>query len=194
MLQTDVWVTLGILTCATVPFYVLGAGVLRALDLQPRGLQTIAMLSEMYTRTLGPWAMWLFGIGAVAILFSTTLSGVAAGGRFLPDYIMELGYLERHNLVARKKIIRGYCALVPILALIFYLYLRNPVLLVTIGAMGLALLLPIQSAAVLWLHKHRLDHRVCPGRFVHMSIWAIFLFELAMAALVIWFVVLRPIF
>lgn len=190
ILQTDVWVTLLILTCATIPFYLLGAGVLHALGEMPDGLETISVLAEMFTQTLGPWALWLFGIGAFAILFSTMLAAVGGGGRYIPDYLMELGFLDRSNLRARKAIIRGYAVVVPILAFTFYLTFQNPVLLVTIGSMTLVMLLPVQSGAVLWLQSHRMDPRVRPSPFVRAAIWGIFAFELVMAGFVIWFVVL----
>ena len=74
VLQTDVWLTLVILTCATLPFYVLGAGVLHAIGSQPSGLDTLSALSNMFTVTLGPWSVWLFGIGALFILFSNSSS------------------------------------------------------------------------------------------------------------------------
>ena len=189
MLQTDVWATLLILTCATVPFYILGAGVLNALGEQPDGLETISVLAGMFTETLGPWAKWLFGIGAFCILFSTTLAAVSGGGRYIPDYLMELGYLDRDNLRARRLIIRGYAVVIPIFAFVLYLTVQNPVLLVTIGAMTLALMLPIQSGAVLWFQARRMDPRIRPGRFIRLAVWAIFLFELGMSGLVVRYVV-----
>lgn len=189
VLQTDVWVTLLILTCATVPFYLLGAGVLHALGEQPSGLETISVLSNMFTETLGPWAVWLFGIGAFCILFSTMLAAVSGGGRYIPDYLIELGYLERDDLRARQRIIRGYALVIPIFAFLLYLTVQNPVLLVTIGAMTLALMLPVQSGAVLWFQARRMDPRIRPGRFIRAAVWAIFLFELGMSGLVIRYVV-----
>ncbi len=190
VLQTDVWVTLVILTCATLPFYVLGAGVLRARGKTPDGLETLSILSEMFTETLGPWSLWLFGIGAFSILFSTMLSSIGGAARFIPDYVMELGYLNRQNLIARKSWIRGYCAFIPILSFVIYLTVQDPRLLVTIGALTLAMLLPIQSGATLWFQKNRMDPRIRPGRWIRLAIWAIFLFELAM----VWFVVRYAIF
>ena len=66
----------------------------------------------------------------------------------------------------------------------------NPRLLVTIGALTLAMLLPIQSGAVLWFQKNRMDPRIRPGRWIRAAIWGIFLFELAMT----WFVVRYAVF
>ena len=190
VLQADVVVTLLILTCATVPFYVLGAGVLKELDQQPNGLETISVLSGMFTETLGGWAVWLFGIGAFCILFSTTLSAISGGARYIPDYVMELGYLDRNNIKARRAIIRGYCVIIPIVAFVFYLSIQNPVLLVTIGAMTLALLLPVQSFAVLWFQKNRMDPRVRPKPWVRYAVMGIFAVELVLAGFVIYYVVL----
>ena len=192
VLQTDVWVTLALLTCATLPFYILGAGVLRARGKVPDGLETISLLSEMFTETLGPWSLWLFGIGAFSILFSTMLAAVGGAARFIPDYIMELGYLNRQNLVARRNWIRGYCTLIPVVAFVIYMTIPNPRLLVTIGALTLAMLLPIQSGAVLWFQKNRMDPRIRPGRWIRLAIWGIFLFELAMTWFVVRYGVLGP--
>ena len=192
VMQTDVWVTLVLLTCATVPFYMLGAGVLKKLGKEPDGLETISMLSEMFTQTLGPWALWLFGVGAFCILFSTMFSFIGGEARYIPDYIMELGYLKRQNVDARRVWIRGYCAVVPIFCFVVYMWIQNPRLLITISSLVAGMLLPIQSGAVLWLQKNRMDPRVRPGRGIRAGIWAIFLVELALVGLVIRYVVLEP--
>ncbi len=192
VMQTDVWVTLALLTCATVPFYMLGAGVLKKLGKEPDGLETLSMLSEMFTQTLGPWSLWLFGIGAFCILFSTMISAVAGGARYIPDYIMELGYLKRRNLAARRFWIRAYCTVGPIFCLTVYMWIQNPRLLITISALVAGLLLPIQSGAVLWLQKKRMDPRIRPGRGIRAGIWAIFLVELALVGFVIRYVALEP--
>lgn len=192
VMQTDVWVTLVLLTCATVPFYLLGAGVLKKLGREPDGLETISMLSEMFTQTLGPWSLWLFGVGAFCILFSTMISFIAGEARYIPDYIMELGYMERQNLAARRFWIRGYCTVIPIFCFAVYIWIQNPRLLITIGALVAGMLLPIQSGAVLWLQKKRMDPRIRPGRGIRAGIWTIFLVELALAGLVIRYVALEP--
>ena len=192
VMQTDVWVTLALLTCATVPFYMLGAGVLKKLGKEPDGLETLSMLSEMFTQTLGPWSLWLFGIGAFCILFSTMISAVAGGARYIPDYIMELGYLKRRNLAARRFWIRAYCTVGPIFCFTVYMWIQNPRLLITVSALVAGLLLPIQSGAVLWLHKKRMDPRILPGRGIRAGIWAIFLVELALVGFVIRYVALEP--
>ena len=190
VLHADVWVALIILTCATLPFYVLGAGVLHAIGEQPSGLETITALSNMFTQTLGPWAVWLFGFGAFFILFSTALSAIAAGGRFVPDYLIEMGFFARRDLERRHAFTRGYTIVVPLLALLLYLTVQNPVLLVTIGGLTAAMLLPVQTGATLWLQARHMDPRVRPGRGTRGAMWAIFVFQVLMALLVVRYVVL----
>jgi len=150
------------------------------------------MLSEMFTQTLGPWSLWLFGVGAFCILFSTMLSSIAGGARYIPDYIMELGYLKRQNLAVRRSWIRGYCTVIPVFAFTVYLWIQNPRLLITISSLVIGMLLPMQSGAVLWLQKKRMDPRIRPGRGIRFGVWAIFLVELVLAGFVIRFVVLGP--
>lgn len=190
VLHMDVWLTLIILTCATLPFYLLGAGVLNALGETPSGLETISILSDMFTRTLGDWAFWVFGVGAFFILFSTTLSAIGAGGRFIPDYLIELGFFRRENLKARQAWIRGYTSVMPIIGFVIYVSYQNPVALVTIGGLIAAMMLPIQSGGTLWLQRKHMDERVAPHPLIRGLIWMIFLFQLIMASLVIRFVVL----
>ena len=117
------------------------------------------------------------------------MSGIAAGGRFVPDYLIELGLLDRHR-VNRRNWIRGYVLIVPVTSFILYLTFESPVLLVTIGAVTAALFLPLQSGATLWLQSRFLDPRVRPGALAKGTLWTVFVFQLAMAAAVIWFVIL----
>ena len=189
VLQTDVAATLVILTCATVPFYLLGAGILHPTGARPQGLDTIRSLSGMFTQTFGGWAVWLFGIGAFFILFSTMVSAIGAGGRVIPDYAIELG-LVRRGEVRRERWIRVYVLVVPILAFLFYVAIPQPVLLVTIGAVTQALLLPMQSGATLWLQHRHLDPRVRPSGATRAVLVVTFLFQLTMAALLVRYTIL----
>ncbi len=127
VIQTDVWVTLLILTCATLlAFFFLGAGMLHPLGLRPSGTETISVLSSMYTRVLGPWSFWLFSFGAFCILFSTVLSGIGAGSRAFPDLLVTLGFIDRQNLALRRKWIAGYVIVMPLLSAGIYVSIQRP--------------------------------------------------------------------
>ncbi|MBI2994494.1 MAG: Nramp family divalent metal transporter [Gammaproteobacteria bacterium] len=190
VLQLDVWVTLAILTCATLPFYLLGAGVLHAAGLRPQGLETVSALSAMFTRTLGGWSLWLFGGAAFCILFSSVVAGFGGISRMVPDYLVEFGFIDRQRLATRIYWTRGCGAVLPVASLVFYLAIPNPVVLLMVGALMGALLLPVQSGATLWLQRYRMDPHLRPFAPAHALLQLTFLFQAVMATLVIAYVVL----
>tara|TARA_E500000178_G_scaffold351002_1_gene411118 strand:+ start:449 stop:1927 length:1479 start_codon:yes stop_codon:yes gene_type:complete len=186
VVQTDVLVAVCVISCATLPFYMLGAGVLNEMGLRPEGSNaTISALSNIFTETLGHWAVWLFSFGAFFILFSTVLSGMGAGGRSFPDYFVELGLISRGNLKLRLNIIRGYLLVLPLLAFLIYLFVPNFVLLIMIGGLTSALFLPLQTGATLWLQSRFMDARVQPSKLMRTLLWLLFVFELGVAVCVI---------
>jgi manganese transport protein len=190
VLQADVWVTLLFLTVATVPFFLLGAGVLHAGGREPQGLGMVAVLSEMFTGTLGAWSLWLFGGAAFCILFSSAVAGYGGTARFLPDFLIEFGFLDRSRLAVRRAWIRGYGTVMPAAGFLFYVLFENPVMLLTVGALMGALLLPVQSGATLWLQHRHMERVFRPSGFAHVCLYLIFAFQLLMAALVVHYAIL----
>jgi len=189
VLRTDVWITLVLLTFATIPFYLLGAGVLNATGQLPSGNDTIVALSNMFTQTLGEWSLWVFAVGAFCILFSSSVAGVAAGGRYIPDYLMELGFIKREQVNIRYAIIRWYGLLVPFIGLLLYAGFQRPVLMVTIAGSFAAIMLPVQCGLTLYLQHKRLPQQVRPGKLAAGLLRVTFLFQLSMAIAVLYFVV-----
>lgn len=190
VLRTDVWITLGLLTLATIPFYFLGAGVLHATGQTPSGNNTLLALSHMFTETLGEWSLWVFAVGAFCILFSSTVAACAGGGRYIPDYLMELGFLSRDRVDVRYKIIRWYGLGIPFVGLLLYAGFQQPVLMVTIAASFAAIMLPVQSGLTLYFQAARLPRTVRPGKLASAFLKATFVFHTGMALAVIYFVVL----
>ncbi len=190
VLRTDVWVTLCILTLATIPFYLLGAGVLHATGQQPSGNDTIVALSNMFTKTLGEWSIWVFAVGAFCILFSSSVAGVAGGARYIPDYLMELGFLKRERVDVRLKIIRWYGVIIPFVGLLLYAGFQRPVLMVTIAGSFAAVMLPVQSGLTLYFQRTRLPAEVQPKPLTRRFLQLTFIFQTSMALAVVYFVVL----
>ena len=190
VLRTDIWITLVILTCATIPFYFLGAGVLHALGEPPQGAETITALSNMFTQTLGPWSLWLFAVGAFCILYSSSVAGIAAGARFLPDYLIELGFMSRGRIDLRHTIIRWYGLVVPFIAFGLYAGFQRPVLMVTIAASYAAMMLPIQSGITIYLQHKRLPEAMQPKWPARYLLRLTFLIQLVLAFAVVYFTVL----
>lgn len=190
VLRTDVWITLVLLTCATIPFYFLGAGVLNALGMRPEGNDTITALSHMFTETLGSWSLWLFAVGAFSILYSSSIAGVAAGARYIPDYLIELGLMPRERLDLRRKIIRGYGMVVPFIGLGLYAGFQRPVLMVTIAASYAAMMLPMQSGITIYLQSKRLPEDIQPGKPAKYLLRITFVLQVVLALAVVYFTVL----
>ena len=185
VVQIDVWVTLVILTAATLSFFFLGAGVLHTLDVKPSGTETINVLSNMYTQTLGPWSFWLFSFGAFCILFSTVLSGIGGGSRYFPDLLVTFGFIDRQNLALRRKWIRGYVLAVPVISTLIYLSFQEPIALVIFGATFGAFMLPVQTFVTLYLQSNRLDPRVRAGKWVTWAVIAIFLVQACLSVFIV---------
>ena len=190
VLRTDVWITVCLLTLATIPFYLLGAGVLHPTGQRPSGDETILALSNMFTQTLGGWSFMAFAVGAFCILYSSSIAGIAAGGRYIPDYLMELGFLKRDRLEIRYAIIRWYGLVVPFVTLLLYAGFQRPVLMVTIAGSFAAVMLPVQSGLTLYLQATRLPREVRPGWLAQLLLQATFVFQAALACAVLYFVVL----
>ena len=150
----------------------------------------IQALSNMYTSTLGSWSLWVFGIGAFSILYSSTLAAIAARARFIPDYLIELGFTTRDRIDLRRAIIRWYCLLVPFIGFGLYAGFQRPVLMVTIAASYAAIMLPVQSAVTIYLQAKRLPVQVQPKWPARYFLRLTFLVQLFLAFAVIYFVVL----
>src|ERR1041385_6909793 len=68
VMRIDAWISFFIYTTATVAFYLLGAAILHAKQLKVESNQMIETLSQMYRASFGGWSLWLFLLGAVAVL------------------------------------------------------------------------------------------------------------------------------
>ena len=185
VVQVDVWVTLVILTFATLAFYFLGAGVLHRMGLEPEGQETVRVLADMYTETLGEWSFYLFVFGAFFILFSTVLSGIGAGSRSFPDLMVTFGVIPRENLALRRKWITGYIIAMPLISSAIYFSYQSPIPLVIFGATFGAFMLPVQALTTLYMQRKRMDPRVLPKEWVR---WCMFGVLLAMAVLCVLYV------
>ncbi|MCZ6888805.1 MAG: hypothetical protein O7H39_09960, partial [Gammaproteobacteria bacterium] len=119
------------------------------------------------------------------ILFSTVLSGLGAGSRAFPDYLVTLGFIDRQDLARRKKWIRGYIVAMPIISTLIYVSFQNPIALVVFGATFGAFMLPLQSFVTLYLQKRHMDPRIRPNRWISVGVALIFLVQLSLSALVV---------
>ena len=185
VMQTDVWVTVLFVTIGTVPFFLLGAGVLNELGLYPPpDGDIIKTLLSMFTGILGNWAKWLFILLAFFVLFSTFISGTAAFTRTISDYLISMGLvLEKPN--TRQQLIKLIAFLVPLFSGIAYFLLPNPLTLIMIAGVWAALGLPIVNIGALYL-VNKLEKELQPKNSTKTILWLTLLLQVAMAVLIVY--------
>ncbi|MBL8227402.1 MAG: Nramp family divalent metal transporter [Bryobacterales bacterium] len=166
VMNLDILASMVIYTIATIAFYVLGAGILHSQGLVPAAKDMIPVLSRMYTQTLGGWSLWLFYLGAVATLYGTIFAATAANSRVYADMARMLGYFRADDYASRVRW-RNYFvwALIAIPVALFY-WAQSPVLMVKLGGVAQASMLPVIAVGALYLRFKRLPREVVPGKAV----------------------------
>jgi Mn2+/Fe2+ NRAMP family transporter len=181
VMHVDAWVSMVVYTLATLAFYFLGASVLFGRD--EKGLPTkvgpmLTELSQMYAPVLGATAALVFiVIGVFAVLYSTLYASTAANSRALTDFLSVNRWVTFRQPGDRMLWVRLFCVVFPLVDLVLFLFVKNPVLMVTIGGFVQAMMLPMIGGAALFLRYRRTDPRLRPG-----VVWDVFLW-LSVAAL-----------
>jgi Mn2+/Fe2+ NRAMP family transporter len=170
VMHADIGASMVIYTLATVAFYLLGAGILHGMGKVPAAADMIPTLSHLYTRTLGPWALWLFYAGAVVTLYGTIFAANAAHSRTFADMARLLGAFPRDDHARRTTFRKRFLVLVTLAPALLYLLFASPVKMVVAGGIAQAVLLPVLGAAALYL-RYRLPPDVAPGPFVTAGLW-----------------------
>ena len=125
----------------------------------------------MYAPVLGPFgSKWFIVVGVMAVLYSTLYAATAANARALTDFLRVNHVVRVAGPEDRARWVRWFCILFPLIDLVLFLFLKNPVLMVTIGGFVQALMLPMIGGAALFLRYQRTDRRLTPG-----IVWDIFL-------------------
>jgi Mn2+/Fe2+ NRAMP family transporter len=171
VLNADTWVSCAIYTSATLAFYLLGAAVLHAKGLDVTNVDMIATLSNMYVETFGSWSLWLFLIGAFAVLYSTIFVATASNARLLADALVVFRVKTYASENDRLRMIRWLCALVPAAWTILFLIWGSPVTLVFVGAVAQGLMIPFLALAALWLNYRQTDPALRTSSFWRGCLW-----------------------
>jgi hypothetical protein len=179
VMHVDIVCSLVVYTLATVAFYLLGAGVLHGMGVVPSARDMIPVLSNIYTRTLGPWALWLFYAGALVTLYGTIVANAAGQSRQLADMMRILGRYPRHDYAQRLFWRRVFVVMLTVVPATFYLLLASPVRMVVAGGIAQSVMLPIFAGAVVYLRHRHLPPEVAPPSAVTGALWIAFLLMLA---------------
>jgi manganese transport protein len=171
VMYVDAIVSLFIYTASTAAFYILGAAVLHVRGEVPEGPEVIAVLSRIYTETLGPAAMGLFIAGAVAALFSSVFVACASSTRMFTDGFAQYGLVDYSDEVARKRWFRVLAWLLPFIWVVLFQYFQSPVMMVTIGGFVIATLLLLVAFAAYHFRYKRLVPELKPSRTYDVFLW-----------------------
>lgn len=152
VMRIDAWTSFTLYTTTTVAFYLLGAAILHAKQLRVESMQMIETLSQMYRGTFGEWSLWVFLIGAIAVLYSTIFGATASNGRLLADALSLFRVKQYRNAAHRRWWIKLSCVILPIAFTAVFLIAGDPVTLVFVGAIAQGLMLPFLAGAAVYFH------------------------------------------
>jgi manganese transport protein len=171
VMHFDIAVSMIIYTAATVAFYLLGAGVLHGMGLVPASSDMIRVLSNLYTQTLGGWALGVFYVGAIATLYGTVFAATAAHSRMFADMCQLAGRFEADDLARRLALRNRFIVLLGLFPVALLLTVQAPVTMVMIGGIVQAVMLPVIGIGAIFLRHRRLPQEVAPSALTTVGLW-----------------------
>ena len=163
VLKWDAWSACLLYTFTTGAFYLLGAAVLGRIGLVPAGSEMIRTLAVMYEPVFGNAAQLLFLFGAIAVLYSTFFIGNAGHCRLATDVLCVL-HVSADDPATRQRWMTRFAVVLPILCVGAYYTMGSPVVLVLIGGIAQALLLPMVAFAALYYRHRKCHESLRPGK------------------------------
>ena len=156
------------------------------MGLVPAERDTITVLSNIYTQTLGEWTLWLFYLGAVVTLYGTVFASTAANSRLFADAFRIAGFYERDDGVSRLRWRNRFVVILSVVPVTFYWFLRSPVQMVVAGGLAQALMLPLIGIAVIYLRHTKLPDEIRPSVGTTVMLWVSTAVMAAFASYYLW--------
>ena len=129
------------------------------------------VLSQIYTQTLGDWALWLFYAGAVVTLYGTIFASTAAHSRLFADAMRIGGVYLRDDTRSRRRWRNRFLVALSVLPAVFYWFIESPVQMVLAGGLAQSALLPLIGIAALYLRHTRLPADIRPSIATTIMLW-----------------------
>jgi Mn2+/Fe2+ NRAMP family transporter len=171
VMHVDILCSLAVYTLATVAFYLLGAGVLHRMGVVPASRDTVAVLSQIYTQTLGGWALWVFYIGVVITLYGTIFAATAAHARLFADAVRIMGFYAREDAESRRRWRDRFVVALAAIPAVFYWLVESPVRMVVAGGVAQATMLPVIGFAVTYLRHTSVPEEIRPSTLTTFFLW-----------------------
>jgi hypothetical protein len=138
----------------------------------PAARDTVTVLSQIYTQTLGGWALWFFYVGVVVTLYGTIFAATAAHSRMMADLVRVLGVYPREDAAARLRWRNRFVVVLATVPALFYWLFESPVRMVVAGGVAQALMLPLIGFAAIYARHTRLPRELAPSLLTTLVLWA----------------------
>ncbi|MDP8921313.1 MAG: Nramp family divalent metal transporter [Chloroflexota bacterium] len=171
VMYMDAVLSLVIYTLSTLAFFIMGAAVLHPQGLVPQGNAMITTLARMYTDTLGAWSMYVFLVGAIAVLASTLWVAVPSQARMYANFLATVGVFNWNDGPTRLRWLKAFTVGLPIIWGLSSLWLQAPVLMVQIGGVMTGIFLVAVLVATWYLRSKENDHRLYGGPIFNAILW-----------------------
>jgi len=148
VMKWDAWCSMAVYTVSTVAFYLLGAAVLGRAGLHPKDTDMIRTLSAMYEPVFGEWAVGLFLIGAVVVLYSTFFVNNASSAYVWADAVFQIRGGQKSG-TTRYSLHRFFCVALPLLAFVLFCFIPKPIAWIIFAGMMQTLMLPLLGYAAI---------------------------------------------
>jgi Mn2+/Fe2+ NRAMP family transporter len=185
-MHVDILCSMVIYTMATVAFYLLGAAVLHRMGVIPAARDTVAVLSQIYTQTLGAWALWVFYVGVVVTLYGTIFAATAAHSRMMADLVRVMGVYERDDAESRRTWRNRFVVLLATVPAILYWFFESPVRMVVAGGVAQAMMLPLIGIAAIYVRHTQLPRDLQPSVVTTVMLWISTAVMLGFALYYVW--------
>lgn len=171
VMYLDALAAMVVYTSVTAAFYLLGAAILHDRGVIPGGNQLIETVALIYTESLGAGVRNIYLVGAFFVLFSSVFASLAAWTRIYSDIFGQLGWIDFHDPVKRKRVIAVLSWIFPAIWALAYMFIELPVFMILFGgAVGSILLFLIVFAAV-HIRYYRPPRMESGGRSYDVAFW-----------------------
>jgi len=172
VMNVDVICSMIIYTIATIAFYLLGAGILHGMGKVPAGSEMIPTLSNIYTETFGAWAVWVFYVGAIVVLYGTIFAATAGHSRMFADFLTLLGVYPHDDYPRRLRFRDLFIVVLTVIPVIFFfIFGEDPVEMVVWGGMAQAATLPVIAFGTIYLTYRYLPRELGAPAWMTALLW-----------------------
>ncbi len=105
------------------------------------------------------------------MLFKTLNLSCAGNSRLTVDFLNLIGVTKVTTAESSRAFFQRFCLFLSALALAFYIFARDPQLMVKIGGIAQAATLPMIAFATLYFRYRRVDPRLKPHTLVDIFLW-----------------------